>query len=123
MGEIKVWSYVYAAGFFVGIVIFFVALIRSRSKVKKVSSFSKMGEFVSEFTCEKGFRYFKYSNWQMLWIMLMSSLVMLTIYSNNRLFSPLCFMLLALIDIIIVAVVQPYRFGFASCCKAGRNYG
>lgn len=123
LGEFNMWSYGYAAGFFVTIVIFFIALIKTRSKIKKVSSFSKMGEFVSEFKCQKGFKYFKYCNWQIIWIILMASLVMLTIYSNTKLFSPLCFMLLAIIDIIIVAIVQPYRFGFASCCKAERNYG
>ena len=42
---------------------------------------------------------------------------MATIYSNSKIFSALCIVLTAVIDIMIVAVVKPYRFGFVSCCK------
>ena len=46
---------------------------------------------------------------------------MATIYSNSKVFSPLCIVLVGVIDIIVVAVVQPYRYGFVSCCKGDDN--
>lgn len=46
---------------------------------------------------------------------------MATIYSNSKLFSALCIVFIAVVDIVIVAVVQPYRYGFVSCFKGEDN--
>ena len=46
---------------------------------------------------------------------------MATIYSNSKIFSALCIVLTAVVDIVIVAVVKPYRYGFVSCFKGEDN--
>ena len=46
---------------------------------------------------------------------------MATIYSNSKVFSALCIVLTGVIDIVVVAVVNPYRFGFVSCFKGYDN--
>jgi len=48
---------------------------------------------------------------------IISGLVMLTIYSDSKVLSTLCIIFLSFFDIIIVAVVKPYKFGFVSCWK------
>lgn len=51
----------------------------------------------------------------------MSGLVMAMIFSNSKVFSALCIVVIAVVDIIVVGIVQPYRFGFVSCCKGEEN--
>jgi len=48
---------------------------------------------------------------------LIAGLVMATIYANGKIFSALCVILLAVMDIVLVAVIKPYRYGFVSCFK------
>lgn len=67
------------------------------------------------------FRSFKYVNLQMLTGAVISGLVMATIYSNSKLFSTLCIIFVSFLDIVVVAVVKPYRWGFVSCCKGEDN--
>jgi hypothetical protein len=46
---------------------------------------------------------------------------MATIYSNNKIFSAFCICIITVIDIVVVAVIKPYRFGFISCFKGEDN--
>ncbi len=51
----------------------------------------------------------------------MSGLVMAMIFSNSKLFSALCIVVIAVVDIIVVGILQPYRYGFVSCRKGQEN--
>jgi len=57
----------------------------------------------------------------MLVNIVISGLVMVTIYSNNKLFSTLCIIFVSFLDIVFVAVIKPYKFGFVSCSKGEDN--
>lgn len=52
---------------------------------------------------------------------MISGLIVATIYSNSKVFSAMCIVFSAVADIVVVAVVKPYRFGFVSCCKGEDN--
>ena len=54
-------------------------------------------------------------------MLVISGLVMATIYSNSKIFSAMCIVFTAVIDIVIVSVVKPYRYGFVSCFKGEQN--
>jgi len=116
-------NFAYALGFGFAFVVFFIALIRSKLKDGKHEVFTKLGEFINEFSCEGGFKKFKYWNFQIIEILILAGLVMLTIYTDSKLFSPICIIMISIIDIIIVGVAEPYRFGFASCCRGKRTAG
>jgi hypothetical protein len=111
----------YAQGFGVGVAMigYFVALIKTDQP--KGLEMSKMGEFITEFSKLGCFQTFKYPNLQLLQIMAISALVMATIYSNSKIFSALCIVFIAVVEIVIVAVVKPYRYGFVSCWKGEEN--
>ena len=46
---------------------------------------------------------------------------MATIYSNSKIFSAMCIVSACVVDIVIVAVVKPYKFGFVSCFMGEGN--
>ena len=48
-------------------------------------------------------------------------MVMLTIYADTKLFATLCIIFIMLIDIVVVAINKPYKFGFVSCFKGDEN--
>ena len=98
---------------------YFVALIKSEPPSNR--EVSKLGEYVSEFNCLGCFKTFKYCNFQMLESVFVSGLVMATIDSNTNIFSALCIVFTAVIEIVVVAVVKPYRYGFVSCFKGEDN--
>ena len=112
----------YAQGFGVGIalVAYFVALLKSE-RPKKEDTLAKMGEYVTEFSTLGFFKTFKYANYQLIEILLISGLVMATIYSNSKIFSAMCIVFACVVDIVIVSVVKPYRYGFVSCFKGEEN--
>lgn len=53
--------------------------------------------------------------------LIISGLVVATIYSDNKIFSAFCIITICVIDIVVVAVVKPYHFGFVSCFKGEDN--
>lgn len=57
----------------------------------------------------------------MIEVLVISGLVMATIYSNSKIFSAFCIVLIAVFDIVVVSVVKPYRYGFISCFKGEEN--
>ena len=46
---------------------------------------------------------------------------MATIYSNSKIFSAMCIVSACVVDIVVVAVVKPYKFGFVSCFMGEGN--
>ena len=64
---------------------------------------------------------FKYSNLILLEILLISGLVMATIYSNSKIFSAMCIVFACVVEIVVLAVIKPYRYGFVSCFKGEDN--
>ena len=44
-------------------------------------------------------------------------MVMLTIFGGKKLLATLAIILIMLIDIIVVAINKPYKYGFVSCFK------
>ena len=50
-----------------------------------------------------------------------STIIILTIYSNQKLFATLTIIFISLIDIILISVIKPYRYGFVSCIKGEDN--
>ena len=99
---------------------YFIALLKSDPPNQ--NSTSRLGEYISEFNCLGCFKIFKYGNLQIIETLIISGLVMAIIYSNSKIFSALCIVLTAVVDIVvIVAVVKPYRYGFVSCFKGEDN--
>jgi hypothetical protein len=50
-----------------------------------------------------------------------STLIIVTIYSDNKLFATISIIFISFVDIVIITVVKPYRFGFVSCFKGEDN--
>jgi hypothetical protein len=45
----------------------------------------------------------------------MSTIIILTIYSSQKLFATIAIIFISLLDIVLLSVIKPYRFGFVSC--------
>ena len=101
------------------IVIYFVALVKQ--KYPKDSLFSKFGEYLSEFATNSIFQNFKYVNYIMVSTVTMSTIIILTIYSSQKLFATIAIIFISLLDIVLLSVIKPYRFGFVSCFKGEDN--
>ena len=82
---------------------------------------AKLGEYISEFSTLNCFKTFKYANYQLISILFISGLVMATIYSNSKVFSAMCIVFLCVVEIVIVSVAKPYKYGFVSCFKGEEN--
>ena len=67
------------------------------------------------------FANFKYVNFQILFITALSGLAIITIYSDSKLFTVVSIMIITIIDVIIIAMVKPYKYGFVSCFKDDDN--
>jgi hypothetical protein len=101
------------------IIIYFVALIKQ--SYPKEDEFCKLGEYLSELTTNSTFQNFKYINLVMINVVAISTLIILTIYSNSKLFATIAIIFISLIDIVMISVVKPYRYGFVSCFKGEDN--
>jgi len=51
----------------------------------------------------------------------MSTIIILTIYSSQKLFATIAIIFISLLDIVLLSVIKPYRFGFVSCFKGEDN--
>ena len=56
-------------------------------------------------------------NYHIILITCISAMVMLTIFGDKKLLATLAIILIMLIDIIVVAINKPYKYGFVSCFK------
>jgi hypothetical protein len=54
-------------------------------------------------------------------VLAISTLIIATLYSNYQLFASISIIFLALLDIVLVATLKPYRYGFVSCFKGEDN--
>lgn len=54
-------------------------------------------------------------------VLSISTLIIATLYSNYQLFASICIIFLSLVDIVLVATLKPYRYGFVSCFKGEDN--
>jgi hypothetical protein len=106
-------------GIGLAIVIYFVALIKQ--SYPKETEFSKLGDYLSEFTTNSTFINFKYVNFIMLSTVVTSTIIILTIYSNQKLFATIAIIFVSLLDIVLISVIKPYRYGFVSCFKGDDN--
>ncbi len=57
----------------------------------------------------------------MLENVLLSGLCMLAIYAESKVLPVFCLMLTLLTDIVVVAVAQPYRYGFVACTNGSER--
>jgi hypothetical protein len=80
-----------------------------------------MGDYLSEFTTNSTFKNFKYVNFIMISTMATSTIIILTIYSNQKLFATIAIIFISFLDIVLLSVIKPYRFGFVSCIKGEDN--
>jgi hypothetical protein len=46
-----------------------------------------------------------------------STIIILTIYSDQKLFATIAIIFISLLDIVLLSVIKPYRYGFVSCFK------
>lgn len=76
-----------------------------------------MGDYLSEFTTNSTFEDLKYVNFIMIITVTTSTIIILTIYSDQKLFATIAIIFISLLDIVLLTVIKPYRFGFVSCFK------
>lgn len=76
-----------------------------------------MGEYLSEFTINSTFKNFKYVNFIIIITLVTSTIIIFTIYTDQKLFATIAIIFISLLDIVLLSVIKPYRFGFVSCFK------
>lgn len=54
-------------------------------------------------------------------MLVISTLIIVTIYTNNKLFATISIIFISLIDVVLLSIVKPYRYGFVSCFKGEDN--
>ena len=52
---------------------------------------------------------------------IISTIFIWTIYSGQKLFAAIAIIFISLLDIVLLSVIKPYRFGFVSCWKGEGN--
>lgn len=114
------WSYAMGIGVAAAIIIYYAALIRHKY-AKGSSDFCRLGEYVSEFNANSCFAAFKYPNLVMLLIALISTIIIVTQYTDNKLFATIAIIFVSLVDIVVISIAKPYKFGFVSCFKGDDN--
>lgn len=76
---------------------------------------------MSEFNSSNSFTTFKYTNLVMLNIVLISTIIIVTQYTDNKLFATIAIIFISLVDIVVISIAKPYKFGFVSCSKGDDN--
>lgn len=51
----------------------------------------------------------------MISVVTVSTIIILTIYTDNKLFATIAIIFISLLEIVLVSVIKPYRYGFVSC--------
>jgi len=57
----------------------------------------------------------------MLEIAIISGLAVVCIYTNSKLFCAFCIIFVCFVDIVTVAIIKPYKYGFISWWKGENN--
>lgn len=76
---------------------------------------------MSEFNCINAFKDFKYTNLIMISVFAISTLIIVTLYTDNKLFATIAIIFISFVDIVVITIIKPYKFGFVSCFKGEDN--